>query len=94
MFGVGQVDYCYIMPTFQVPFIHQPTQLRQILLRIIPCGYTHTESWIPLDFPTELQLLDKLPQVNQSQSEILECSTVYLHTSKSILGVPAGIGIQ
>lgn len=55
------------MPTSQFLFICQPTQLRQILLRTFPHAHAHIGSQTPQDFPTKLQAIDKLPQVNQSQ---------------------------
>ena len=51
----------------QIPFVCQPTQFKLILLRMFLDGHTHIESQMTGISPIELQPLDKLLQVNQSQ---------------------------
>lgn len=83
-YKVRGVGYCRMMPTPQVPFTCQPTQLKQILVRMFPDGHTILNHRFHWDFPAELQPLDKLPQVNQSQSRdfgvqhcVLECFQIH-----------------
>ena len=61
------MNYCYMMLIPQIPFVCQPTQFRLILLRLFLDRHTHIESQMTGISPIELQPLDKLAQVNQSQ---------------------------